>query len=69
METVQAQVQNGSVRGEMKKYWTQFHATAESMMLCSAANDSLAAEDMAQVLKVCPNLKGKKVLELGAGIG
>ncbi|ODM86524.1 Phosphomethylethanolamine N-methyltransferase [Orchesella cincta] len=39
------------------------------MMLCSAANDILAAEDRAQVLKISPCLKNKRVLELGSGIG
>ena len=73
METLNGKVPIGSggatVRGEMKKYWSQFQATAESMMLCSAANESLAEEDRAQILQVCPDLKGKAVLELGAGIG
>lgn len=60
------------VRGKMKKFWEQYDPTPKSMMLCSAANDEaseLAAEDRLQVLKTCPALKGKRVLELGAGIG
>lgn len=61
---------NGScVREQMKQYWKQFQASEESMMLCSAANDILASEDRQQILAVCPNLVGKDVLELGAGIG
>lgn len=57
------------VRGKMKKFWEQYEPSPKSMMLCSAANDVLAAEDRLQVLKTCPDLKGKRVLELGAGIG
>lgn len=57
------------VRGKMKQFWEQYDPTPKSMMLCSAANDVLAAEDRLQVLKTCPDLKGKRVLELGAGIG
>jgi hypothetical protein len=57
------------VRGKMKQFWEQYEPTPKSMMLCSAANDVLAAEDRQQILKTCPKLKGKRVLELGAGIG
>ncbi len=57
------------VRSTMKQFWEQYEPSPKSMMLCSAANDELAAEDRTQVLKTCPNLKGKRVLELGAGIG
>jgi len=47
----------------------QYEPSPESMMLCSAANDVLAAEDRAQVLKISPCLHNKRVLELGSGIG
>jgi hypothetical protein len=57
------------VRGKMKTFWEQYEPSAKSMMLCSAANDALASEDRSQILKTCPDLKGKCVLELGAGIG
>lgn len=69
MESNGAMTSSTSVRSVMKEYWTQFQASEESMMLCSAANDSLAEEDRAQILRVCPSVAGKRVLELGAGIG
>ncbi|CAG7827813.1 unnamed protein product [Allacma fusca] len=53
----------------MRKFWEQYDPTPKSMMLCSAANDVLEVEDRVQVLKTCPPLNGKSVLELGAGIG
>lgn len=53
----------------MKQYWLQYAPCPESMMLCSAANDILAGEDRAQVLQISPSLQGKRVLELGSGIG
>lgn len=60
---------SNDVRGKMKQYWLQYAPCPESMMLCSAANDILAGEDRAQVLQISPSLQGKRVLELGSGIG
>lgn len=57
------------VRGKMKQYWSQYDASPESMMLCSAASDKLAEDDRAQVLQISPTLFNKRVLELGCGIG
>jgi len=62
-------LETDQVRGQMKQFWSQYDPTPTSMMLCSAANDTLAEEDRAQVLQICPNLCGQRVLELGAGIG
>nr|ABG57185.1 phosphoethanolamine N-methyltransferase [Salicornia europaea] len=57
-------------RNVFKKYWVEHTTdlTVESMMLDSQASD-LDKEERPEILSLLPNLEGKCVLELGAGIG
>ncbi|KAJ0989214.1 hypothetical protein J5N97_007570 [Dioscorea zingiberensis] len=62
---------NGDVEREVQKsYWMEHSKdlTVEAMMLDSRASD-LDKEERPEVLSLLPPLKGKSVLELGAGIG
>ncbi|CAE8703237.1 unnamed protein product, partial [Polarella glacialis] len=57
-------------RASMTEYWSTDHAapTLENMMLDSNAGDMDRLE-RPEILSALPSLQGKKVLELGAGIG
>ncbi|KAK9115267.1 hypothetical protein Syun_022064 [Stephania yunnanensis] len=61
---------SGSEREVQKSYWIEHSVdlTVEAMMLDSKASD-LDKEERPEVLSLLPPLKGKSVLELGAGIG
>lgn len=62
--------QNGNLRGDMTKFWESHsnQASLEEMMLDTNAS-TLSKEELPEVLALLPELKGKKVLELGGGIG
>jgi len=57
-------------RAKMSEYWQSDHSapTLENMMLDSDAGDMDILE-RPEILSALPSLKGKRVLELGAGIG
>nr|XP_043634875.1 phosphomethylethanolamine N-methyltransferase-like [Erigeron canadensis] len=65
-----AAVLNGDEREIQKNYWVEHSVdlTVESMMLDSMASD-LDKEERPEVLSLLPSYEGKRVLELGAGIG
>nr|BAC57960.1 phosphoethanolamine N-methyltransferase [Tripolium pannonicum subsp. tripolium] len=65
-----AGVINGDEREIQKNYWVEHSVdlTVESMMLDSMASD-LDKEERPEVLSLLPSYEGKRVLELGAGIG
>lgn len=52
----------------MQKYWQNFAPSIESMMLDNRAA-IIHSDDQAEIFSLLPSLKGKNVLELGAGIG
>ncbi|KAK8759192.1 hypothetical protein V5799_003178 [Amblyomma americanum] len=52
----------------MLRYWEHFDPTIESMMLDARAQ-LLNVEESAEILSHLPDISGKDVLELGAGIG
>ncbi|KAM9849925.1 phosphoethanolamine methyltransferase [Aulostomus maculatus] len=54
----------------MKKFWKEHSkdATVEEMMLDSLARE-LTQHELPEILSILPSLAGRKVLELGAGIG
>lgn len=56
------------VRNKMKNYWQVYRPSLESMML---SNDAvyLHENDQNEIFSYLPNYQGKRVLELGAGIG
>lgn len=57
-------------RAEMKSYWEEHSkvASIENMMLDTQA-ETLHKAELPEVLELLPVFKGKRVLELGAGIG
>ncbi|KAE8710693.1 Phosphoethanolamine N-methyltransferase 3 [Hibiscus syriacus] len=61
---------NGNEREAQKKYWKEHsvNLTLEDMMLDSKAAD-LDKEERPEVLSMLPPYEGKRILELGAGIG
>ncbi|KAL5697413.1 phosphoethanolamine N-methyltransferase [Ranunculus cassubicifolius] len=65
-----AQVFVEDERNVQKNYWIEhsIDLTLEAMMLDSKAAD-LDKEERPEVLSLLPSIKGKSVLELGAGIG
>ncbi|XP_029467405.1 phosphomethylethanolamine N-methyltransferase-like isoform X2 [Rhinatrema bivittatum] len=58
------------VRQTMTRFWEEHsrHATVEEMMLDSSAW-TLSQEDKPEIISLLPQVDGKDVLELGAGIG
>lgn len=58
------------VRAKMEDFWKEHsqNASEEEMMLDTNA-DILGKEEIPEILSMLPNVKGKDVLELGAGIG
>ena len=56
------------VREKMKDYWERYKPSLESMMLSNDAQ-YLAQTEQKEILHYLPSLKGKVMLELGAGIG
>ncbi|KAK8724423.1 hypothetical protein OTU49_011066 [Cherax quadricarinatus] len=56
------------VRQKMKDFWESHEPSLESMLLCHDTIP-LANDDRKEILSYLPNYQGKKVLELGAGIG
>lgn len=59
-----------TTREIMASYWTEhsMNQSIEEMMLDEDAS-KITAHEHPEVLSLLPNLKGKSVLELGAGIG
>ncbi|XP_022097659.1 phosphoethanolamine N-methyltransferase-like [Acanthaster planci] len=57
-------------RSQMKHFWHDHSkdATLEEMMLDTQAR-TLCAEEQPEILSLLPSLAGKRILELGAGIG
>lgn len=62
--------QNGETRNDMTKFWESHshNASIEEMMLDTNAS-LISQEELPEVMALLPELKGKKVLELGGGIG
>ncbi|KAL3204492.1 hypothetical protein MRX96_011501 [Rhipicephalus microplus] len=58
----------GDIRNTMLRYWEHFDPSLESMMLDARAQ-LLNVEESAEILSHLPDISGKDVLELGAGIG
>ena len=58
------------VRDEMKLYWKEHskEATEQGMMLDEKAEE-LGQMEIPEILNMLPELTGKRVLDLGAGIG
>ena len=58
------------VRAKMEDFWKKHsqNASEEEMMLDTNA-DVLGKEEIPEILSMLPSIKGKDVLELGAGIG
>ncbi|XP_076033764.1 uncharacterized protein LOC143020833 [Oratosquilla oratoria] len=56
------------VRSRMKKYWSVYQPSLEAMML-SSHPQVLDQNEHNEILSYLPDFKGKRVLELGAGIG
>ncbi len=57
-----------NVRKKMEDYWKQYKANLESMMLSQDARKLDDLEKL-EILSYLPDIQGKSVLELGAGIG
>ncbi|XP_064092780.1 uncharacterized protein LOC135205706 [Macrobrachium nipponense] len=55
-------------RDKMKNFWKMYNPSVESMMLSHDAKN-LGESEKNEILSYLPNYKGKRVLELGAGIG
>ena len=57
-------------RDAMKAFWEEHctEATLQDVMLDSKA-DELDEQEKPEIAAMLPSLKGKRVLELGAGIG
>jgi phosphoethanolamine N-methyltransferase len=62
--------QANEVRDRMKDYWVKHSqlASIQEMLLDSNAEE-ISDQEMPEILSMLPTFKGKKVLELGAGIG
>lgn len=63
-------VESNQTRDQMTEFWNK-HSMAQSveeMMLDSKA-ETLTQDEHPEVMGMLPNIKGKDVLELGAGIG
>lgn len=56
------------VRQKMKNYWQVYRPSLESMMLSNEAV-YLHENDQNEIFSYLPSYQGKRVLELGAGIG
>ncbi|XP_043931612.1 phosphomethylethanolamine N-methyltransferase-like isoform X2 [Protopterus annectens] len=58
------------MRSSMRKYWAEHSkaATIEEMMLDSHAQ-IIAVEEQPEIIDMLPDIDGKTILELGAGIG
>ncbi|XP_063613827.1 uncharacterized protein LOC134787065 [Penaeus indicus] len=63
-----ATVQEEKLRQKMKSYWQVYSPSLESMMLSNDAK-YLAENEQNEVMSYLPPYQGKRVLELGAGIG
>ena len=57
-------------RAKMHEYWTE-HSTKASLveMMLDENADKISQFDMDEIATMVPSLKGKRILELGAGIG
>lgn len=69
-ENNQSSVTTNEVRDRMKDYWIKHSqlASIQEMLLDSNAEE-ISDQEMPEILSMLPSFKGKKVLELGAGIG
>lgn len=68
--SVAALVESNQTRDQMTEFWSK-HSMAQSveeMMLDSKA-ETLTQDEHPEVMGMLPCIKGKDVLELGAGIG
>lgn len=65
---IAATVQEEKLRQKMKSYWQVYSPSLESMMLSNDAK-YLAENEQNEVMSYLPPYQGKRVLELGAGIG
>lgn len=63
-----AMTREEELRQKMKSYWQVYSPSIESMMLSNDAK-YLAENEQNEVLSYLPPYQGKRVLELGAGIG
>ncbi|XP_035680186.1 phosphoethanolamine N-methyltransferase 3-like isoform X2 [Branchiostoma floridae] len=64
------QVDHADVRVEMAEFWReQSHDGSLQEMMLDENADELDQEERPEILAMLPDLKGKRVLELGAGIG
>ncbi|CAB1455075.1 unnamed protein product [Pleuronectes platessa] len=70
MSSDQPEVSVEKVRGHMTEFWKEHSkdATMEEMMLDSRARE-LTEQELPEILSMLPCLSGRRVLELGAGIG
>lgn len=59
---------DAEIRNKMKSYWKVHQPSLESMMLSDHAVH-LAENEQNEIIAYLPNYRGKKVLELGSGIG
>ncbi|XP_035213418.1 phosphoethanolamine N-methyltransferase-like isoform X2 [Stegodyphus dumicola] len=57
-----------ATRMRMQEYWQKFDPSIESMMLDKTAT-IIHTDEQEEIFSLLPNLEGKHVLELGAGIG
>ena len=57
-------------RGTMEKFWRK-HSTEcnEKEMMLDYNAESIGRREIPEILALLPNIRGKVVLELGAGIG
>ncbi|XP_019640368.1 PREDICTED: phosphoethanolamine N-methyltransferase-like [Branchiostoma belcheri] len=64
------QVDHADVRVEMAEFWReQSHDGSLQEMMLDENADELDQEERPEILAMLPDLSGKRVLELGAGIG
>lgn len=61
---------SGGTRQEMKSFWSGFKKdpSVKEMLLDTDAS-KMDAEELSEVLSLLPEWKGKRILELGGGIG
>ena len=58
------------VREDMKLYWKKHSKEAsEQKMMLNEKAEELGQMEIPEILNMLPDLTGKRVLELGAGIG
>ncbi|XP_070565554.1 uncharacterized protein [Ptychodera flava] len=60
-----------NVRKTMQDFWTGYshHGASVKEMLLDSAAEAIADPECQEILSMLPNYEGKRILELGAGIG